>query len=269
METVVKPQEKILGKFDTPEARDTALTEIHKKVMGEDVPVPTYADDEAKNKAYTAYERVMKQPKEEKKQPVVQPTTTDNPLQIGVGDDDPDVDGILAKAGLNAAEVTKQWTEKGELTAEQYAALKKVGYGRKLADTIATGQHARAVLSVQQNTAIRNEAVEAVGGEEAFKNLNLWAEQNLDKARIEELNGIVKDRPKAYPEVMRMLKMEHATALGAGKAKPLVTGSADGTPPAITTWKEVDALGTRAAKGDKEAIAQLARITPEMKSKLK
>ena len=52
-------------------------------------------------------------------------------------------------------------------------------------------------------------------------------------------------------------------------ARSRVTGGGDANAPKITTWKEVDALGNRAAKGDKEAIAQLTRLTPEMKAKLK
>lgn len=269
--------EKILGKFDTPEARDKALEEIHKKVLGEEVPLPAFKDDEAKNKAYTAYEKAMRNPPTNgaatppapKKEEVADPAGI---LSIGTGgDDDPDVDALLVKAGLDGAEVTKQWTEHGHLTDAQYAALKKVGYGRKLADTIATGQHARAVLAVQQNQAIRAQAIEVVGGEEAFKNLDAWASANLPKERLDSLNAMVKASPKAYPEVVRMIKAEHAQALGAGKAQPLVTGSG-GTPgTAIDSWAQIRALNRKAAAGDQAAAAQVKQILsdPEKKKKLK
>lgn len=265
--------EMILGKFATPEARDTALKEIHTKVLGDAVPFTMPTDDDGRNKAYAAYEKALRTPPSngETKTPP-KALIVENPdeiLSIGAKDEDPDVEAILAKAGLDATEVSKQYNDRGELTDAQYAALKKVGYGRKIADTLATGQHARAVLSVQRNQAIRSEAVAAVGGEEAFKNLNLWAESNVAPERMKTLNAMVKATPAAYPEVVRMLVAEHTAALGAGKAQPLVTGGATGGATGITTWADVSKLVERAAAGDEAASAQLSMITPEQKAKFK
>lgn len=253
--------EKILGKFDSAEARDKALEEIHKKVMGDDVAVPPWADDDAKNKAYTAYEKVLKtrkvEPESNGTTAEVKPTIVKqaaDPLALGTAaDDDPDVDSILVKAGLQAEEIQKQWEAETRLTDAQYAAFKKAGIGRKLADTMIAGEFAKAAINTQNDLRIRAEGVAVAGGEQEFKNLEVWFATNHPD-RVAGLNAIIKADRRAFPEVVRMMMAAHAGAIAAGKATALVTGgpgAGDATVP--TTWSQVSKLVEKANAGDANA----------------
>jgi len=276
-DTVVKPPEKILGKYETPEARDTALKELHTKIHGEDAPFAMPAAEEDRNKLYKALEKTHGRlstttttaPKPPATKELSPGAEGNDELKIGTGaDDDVDVDGLISKAGLKPDEVRKQWEEHGKLTDEQYASLKKIGRGRKEVDSLARGMVADATLRLQMRQDILQAGVAVAGDREAFDNLNVWFEsQHPD--RVKTYNEMLAKTPAMFPEVVRMMKTAHAEALGSGKAKPLVTGGADANAPTIKTWPELAKLSDRAVKGDKEAIAQLSRITPEMKAKLK
>jgi hypothetical protein len=269
--------EKILGKFDTPDARDKALEEIHKKVMGDDAPAPTWADDDAKNKAYGAYERVLKTRKVEVEKKIeTQPTIVkkpvgEDPLALGGGgEDDPDMDDVLARAGLQSADLEAQWMEQQRLKPEQYAALEKAlnaerlpgtpRIGRKIIDSMIAGEFAKAMLNTQVRHEIRAKAVESVGGEQQFKNLEEWARANLAND-LPGWNELIAKNPHQFPRIVKLMQAAHAEAVGAGHAKPLVTGGdSGGTASEPTTWSDVSQLVKKAEAGDAAARRILNRL---------
>jgi hypothetical protein len=264
------PKEKLAGKYTDRAALKAGFIELSKKLelddLSEDAIDTVFKEDKALEKAYLARAKVLSSRKvEAATKPVEKPVETTNapandPLAIGAVDDDPDVDGILAKAGLKADDLVKSWEAGEKLTDEQYAALKKVGYPRKIADTLIRGQYAAAALNVQVKQTIRAEAASAVGGEEALKNLNLWAEANIPKPRMDTFREMVKANPRAYPEVVRLIQAEHAKELGAGNAQPLVTGGVstnlNGAPKTFAEW---NAVRRRAEMGDPAAIELLRK----------
>jgi hypothetical protein len=256
---------KLAGKYDTPEALNTGFKELHTKVYGEDAPVPTFADATATEKAYRALETVHgKLSAVPKVEPKAAPTPSVGSGDLTIGappEDDPDEDAILAKAGLNKDEVFKQYAEHRKLTDVQAAALKKVGYGPKMADRIARGIYAEKTLDLRVKEDHLIEGIKAAGGPEEFKNLNLWASVNLPEAEIADYNVILKSNPAAMPRIIKLIAASHAEAVGAGKAQPLVTGGGGGGPTGGTprTLAEYTDLVRRAARGDAAAEAIVKR----------
>ena len=257
---------KLAGTFETPEALKQGLVEIHKKLFGDDAAIPTYADVAAEEKAYKALHstlgKVTAPPKKEDP-PVIKPG--EDPLKIGaeldIGDD-ADLDAVLKKAGLNGPDLATQWKKDGKLTDEQYAALKKVGYPPKIANTVMEGEVAKAENMIRVRLDIRSKGAAVVGGEAQLKNLDSWAAANMPKERLESLRKMVAADPAVYPEVISLMASAHKEAVGAGKATALITGDSGGAPSYPKNAKELADLQRRAFSGEDEAAARMFHAMP-------
>jgi hypothetical protein len=88
---------------------------------------------------------------------------------------DPAAAAVVAKAGLDMAALSKEFTEKGVLSAESLAALAKAGVGADVVSSYVAGQKA---VAAQMRSAV----AATVGGEENLKAVLAWAPANLDAA---------------------------------------------------------------------------------------
>lgn len=76
--------------------------------------------------------------------------------------------------------------EKGELSEESYADLEKQGYSREVVDTYMRG------LTATTTEEDANNVIEMVGGEEAFVELQTWANESLSDADKAKYNRAIK-----------------------------------------------------------------------------
>jgi hypothetical protein len=90
----------------------------------------------------------------------------------------------LASKGLNLADFSTEFAEKGELSPESYDALEKAGYPRNYVDQYIDGQKARAAL-------YESEVKNAAGGSESFNEMVEWAKANLSPAEINAYNAAI------------------------------------------------------------------------------
>lgn len=262
------PSQKYAGKYETPEALENGLREIRGAMGLEPVPDDAkligtmYKDPDAAARDYVRMQRMMSQGKHKVGDP---PLAIENPSTNGGQDDaDYDVPDLIKKAGLDMAAVEKQYLEAGDLTAEQYAAIRKAnpGLSKAAIKAIADGQAAKAQLRQHAQQAVVGEAQQIAGGKEQLDNLRQWAATNIPQERLDRLNKQVVADPTFYPEMIRLLRSEHADAVGAGRASPLINGSN----PTITSkpltgddWRRVrDA----AMNGDPAAIARIRAMKP-------
>jgi hypothetical protein len=95
-----------------------------------------------------------------------------------------DADKALQDKGLNLQDFSKEFSEKGELSAESYEKLAKAGYDKNLVDQYIEGQRARAA---QFESGIKSE----VGGEQAYVDMVTWAKANLSPSEIDAYNAAV------------------------------------------------------------------------------
>jgi hypothetical protein len=131
-------------------------------------------------KAYAELESKLGKPADAKDAP------TDTPPS------DQQVQDELASKGLNLADFSTEFREKGELSQESYDALEKAGYPRNYVDQFIEGQKA-------QNALYESEIKAAAGGDQQFAEMVDWARANLSPEEINAYNAAIDsgDRAKA------------------------------------------------------------------------
>lgn len=90
----------------------------------------------------------------------------------------------LQSKGLNLADFSSEFAEKGELSPESYDKLEKAGYPRNIVDQYIDGQKARAAL-------YESEVKSVAGGSDQFNNMVEWAKANLSTAEINAYNAAI------------------------------------------------------------------------------
>lgn len=257
------PAPKLAGKYDTPDALEKGIREIRTKTGFEPLPDSLkligegglYADAAAAEREYKRMESLLGGPK-----PAAKPAELSiTPNQVAEPEGDLDIPAMVTKAGLKMEDLESQFTEKGDLTEEQYAAIRKARPGLTKGDikAIAEGMAAKAALRTQAMEKVVGEAQSLAGGEQQLAMLRTWAAQNIAPERLAKFNAQVKADPTFYPEMVRIIAAEHSAAVGAGKAQPLIAGVAGNamtTPPSPAEYKELE---KRALAGDKAAQARI------------
>lgn len=168
-----------------------------------------------------------------------------------------DFDGLIKHAGLNVQAATEQWKKDGKLGDEQYAALKKVGVPKAVADRLMALEMKAAITSIEGAKVYHAKGVEVAGSPEAHETIKAWAANGgIDKAVLSALEASVKADPSKYPEVIRVIKAAYVKEKGGDLSAPNRTGS--GVPagsPALNSFKDLS-----------KTMEALRRGTPEEKA---
>lgn len=253
------------GKYKSPEDLEQGFREIHKPLGLDEIPGDRklvgqggmYTDHSALESAYKTFEKLLST----RAVTSPPPPPPGEGLKIGGGEDaNLDVPDLITKAGLKAEDLEKQWTEKNDLTDEQYAAIRKARPSLTKGDikAIAEGMAAKAALAAQTQQAIRADAVQVAGGEKELNGLLAWAKTGFNAAEQADLNRRLGD-PNLYKGALQQIAAAHRAALGAGNAQPLVGGTpASGSP--VNTASDIFELTKRAEAGDTSAQAALKGI---------
>lgn len=262
------PATLLAGKYADRPALEKGIREGVKHLTGSDL-FPEgaligegkfFADDAAAEKHYKEkIEPAIKQPKG-KEAPA--PAAAD-PLKIG-GEPLPenaDVPTILAKAGLKDADVVKQFTENGDLTDEQYKAIRGVRPGLSKSDIklIAEGMQAKSVLVAQAVGKARSEAANAAGGADQLSALLNAAKLFVPEGEQAGINAMLQN-PATTVAAVKVLKQMHADHIGAGGSTSVIAGSPPGAAPAITSISEYKNLERAAMSGNAAARERLLTI---------
>lgn len=128
----------------------------------------------------------------------------------------------VQSAGLNMDQLTAEFAEKGELSAESYAAFEKVGITRDMVDAHIAGQQALAEQA-------RTSAFKLVGGEEKYTAMATWAAANLSKGELEAYNAAVDGSAEQRDLAIQGLFSKFTAANG---QEPKLQGASNG---AVTT----------------------------------
>lgn len=111
-----------------------------------------------------------------------QSDANDGPLQISK--EDQAAKDAVESAGLDVQELGRQIVTDGDISDEAKAALEEQGIPRELIDDYIEGVKARIQMT-------RQSALEYVGGEDAWQEINQWASQNLSETEKEEVNRLL------------------------------------------------------------------------------
>ena len=173
--------------------------------------------------------------------------------------DDADIPTLIDKAGLDQSELEAHWAEHGKLADEHYAAIRKArpSLSRRDVEFIAEGLAAKASLRAIQMQTVRTECEAVVGGKTQFESLLRQAAMFVPESEQKGINAMLAN-PSTAKAAVRVLMQMHAEAAGAGKAKPLIGGSAA---PSVgggaRSMEDYQSLMAAAARGDKSARSRI------------
>lgn len=128
----------------------------------------------------------------------------------------------LESRGLDLAEFSNEFAEKGELSAESFEKLEKAGIPKSFVDAYIEGQKALA-------NQLRSDVFAAVGGEQQYQTMLAWAQAALTKAEQDAFN---KATLGSREEVMLAVNSLKGRFEGAyGRSPNLLGGSQQGNAP--------------------------------------
>jgi len=133
------------------------------------------------------------------------------------------IDTLTQRTGINLAETTNAFMQSGQLPLSAVEAFAKAGIGRAMAERIVQGEAAKIQLAQSQVESAITEVTNIAGGQAQRDNVLNWAASSLAKGDVERLNARLADATQAA-SAMRELMFLHQQAIGAGKARPLVSG---------------------------------------------
>ena len=151
------------------------------------------------------------------------PATLAIPAAPVLSDEDGVAD-IIGKAGLDPEVVGAAYRENGELADEHYAALKKIGYPRKVVNDFLKTESA---LAKAREAQLVEAAAKVVGGADKLTTLREWAKTGLSDGEKASYQRMIDDEGTALAGV-EWLQMKYNAAAGASGSRPLISGGVAG-----------------------------------------
>lgn len=268
------------GKFNSPQALEQGYREVRKTVAdkhGIDPLADTvklvgeggmFKDHGALEEAYKKSSRLIGVKVDAEAPKPTGELKIDAPKVDGeappLTDDAPDVPALVLKAGLTIEALTEQFTKNGDLTPEQYDAIRKARPSLTRGDikTIADGMAAKAVLAQQAQTQIRADAIKAVGGEQQLATLlnKETLKEFVNEEEMADFNRRLAN-PKLAIGAVNDLNARYNAHIGASGRGVIAGGLAAGQSHPKSA-AEFSRLVDRAAAGDASAIAVI-NATPQ------
>ncbi len=225
------------------------------------VPLPKFKNMEEQARAYPELEKVLgkKTPPTTAPQIPIPPAIPDLPDEAGIS-------AIVERTGLKEADIVAAWQEKGDLTAEQYAAFKKQGIPKGAVKEYLTAQ---SIVGKQMVEGALKDARDFVGGEKQHTNLLAWAGAGgIPKTEVDKMNAELAADPRNIVDITKRLYAEHTRAVGAGKSQPLIDtgGTAQGSVAYKSGAESAAVVNSKAyrdnAPGVREAHQKRIALTP-------
>jgi len=144
--------------------------------------------------------------------------------KLSVGDsptipDDFDIQSAAAKTGLNEEEVYKHYVEKGDLSDEHFAAIRKEfpWMSRKVAAKLVEGEAAKRQVQAIAHERSVSDALSEIGGNDGWEELKGWASQNIDKGEWADFNKRL-DNPATVKSAVR--ELAYLRSMAGGQSAP-------------------------------------------------
>lgn len=220
-------QQRILGKFNSPEELAKAYQELEKK-LGQGPSPTTDPESPLPTQGYAPEQAI-----EVYGQEAVE---------------------ALAGKGVNLAEVMWQADQGQDISTHYDALAEAFNVPRQVVENYVSKAQPAATEAAETATLTAEDAAQLkamVGGDEGFQQLSAWAVQNLDPQELADYNAAVDSGNKQA--ATWALKAIQARATGAAPAEPkLISG---GRPPAVEKFESkqqvLDAMNKRNEKGQK------------------
>jgi hypothetical protein len=174
-------------------------------------------------------------------------------------------ESLAEKAGIKLEELTSTYLADGKLPPAALEALERAGIGKAFAERIVQGEAARVQQAQSAVERVVQQVTEIAGGQVQRDTVLNWAAANMPKAEIESMNTRLNDPAQAVSAIRELMFM-HQQAVGAGKARPLVSGIAPvAEAPGFTSTDQVVAAMAQARRQGyiDESLRRRIANTPE------
>lgn len=253
------------GKFKSEDDLYKGVTELRKQL---ELPEFKYSDPAIAEAEYSSLQKVYGKIGQAKGQPT----------KLSVGDlptipDDFDMQSAAAKTGLNKEEVYKHYTEKGDLSDEHFAAIRKEypWMSRKVAANLIEGEIAKAQVQALAKAQVVTQAIDEVGGDDAWKTISAWASEKLDpkvKADINKRLDNSSTTVSAARELAYLYSKDTASQQQTQQTNRAPIAGARNSGGGVTVEKARE-LARAALAGDMRAATQFANLPPEIHKAIK
>ena len=164
-----KTPELIAGKFKTQDDLLKAYKELEKKLGQQSAKKPEETQE------------TPKAPEESNEEPEVTPEAAYGTV----------ITSAVSAAGLDLAEVTKEFESSGDISEESYKAFEQAGFPKHIVQAYLAGVKAQQVSQQELQESQVNEIKQMVGGDsEYFKVVN-WAMKSLPQEELDAFNAAI------------------------------------------------------------------------------
>ena len=216
---------------------------VPKKFMNEDGSVNV----EAMAKSYSELEKKLSQPKAQATTPTEEPKeapkqdkpTEDSPKETPKVENEGQARELVTSKGIDFDGLAREFSASGNLSEETYTRLEAAGINKDTVDAYIQGQVALAEK-------YQNEAMDAIGGKEAYQAMAQWAKDNLAPGQLKAYNQAVASYDMDTVNfAVQGLKAQYDKANGVAPKRQLM-GNTGSSGEAITPFKSrtqyVDAI---------------------------
>ena len=169
------------------------------------------------------------------------------------------IDGILSQAGLEPAQLDKEYAESGKLSDATYEALGKAGINKATVDAYTQGIAAQSGVVSAEAGALLTEVYNSVGGEESYTQMSTWAANTFTPAENAAYNMQVNsDNPDVVKLAVGQLKSRFEDMNGTPDPNYVLGGKATLTKDVFTNIQDAAmAMGKARASGSPQAVFEI------------
>ena len=138
---------------------------------------------------------------------------------------------ILEEVGIDAQDISKRFTEKGQINNDDYSKLEKAGFSKQVIDTYLDGLKGTSNATNEDIATTQIQAIkDSIGGDETYTKMVSWAVENLPANEVKEFNSLTETaNATAIKLAVQGLYSQYNNAMG---VEPnLVTGRASQSGP--------------------------------------
>lgn len=146
------------------------------------------------------------------------------------------IDSALNNAGVDPADVQREFAENQQLGDETYSKLEQAGYPREMVDAYIKGLKADAQGEATEQV---NEIMQEVGGQESYQEITDWASKNLTEQEINEFNRAVEGGSEAAKWAVRGLYARYRQSEGQEPSRSLSGRTNAGPTDTFTSTQQV------------------------------
>ena len=98
---------------------------------------------------------------------------------------------VLEEVGIDVEDITKRFSDTGEINEDDYSKLGEAGFSKQVIDTYLQGARNATANAEDISNAAATEIKNSIGGEEAYEQLVQWSSKNLPEETLKSFDELL------------------------------------------------------------------------------